>query len=208
MININKVAIGAGYFNFQVPSAEGKTFIASQVSIVEEYFEPFLIREDFDIVIEIGTFKGGLTILLDEIRKQNNLKFKLHTLDIAIWNEFEFAPVLDEFSKREIPFHKVDIFSEKGITLVKSLLESNLKVCVLCDGGSKIEEFKFFSDYLKPGDIIMAHDYFHDIAPYSCPWEWKEISFSDIKPSIESNSLEMYLDTLFPQVAWACYKKP
>jgi cephalosporin hydroxylase len=202
-----------GHFEFIIPSSTGTTFALSQMTDIIPYFEKFLIDEQFDTIIEIGTYKGGFTILLDEIKQSNKLKFNIHTVDIGIWDENIFKEVLQDFNNRKITFHKTDIFSEAEVSYIKELLANpSKKVCVLCDGGDKISEFIYFSKLIKPGDFIMAHDYAHnsnnvDGLSYQCSWSWQEIHYTDISQSISTNNLEMNTDIRFPEVAWACYKK-
>lgn len=43
--------------------------------------------------------------------------------------------------------------------MVESFIKREGTTLILCDGGSKINEFNILSKYLKSGDIIMAHDY-------------------------------------------------
>lgn len=212
-MNIIVTNTGAGHFEFTTPTDPTNTYTLSQMTEIIPYFEKFLVEEQFDAVIEIGTYKGGLTILLDEIKKSNNLKVDIHTIDIGIWDEGQFTAVLEAFNQRQITFHKVDIFSEEGKSLIsKFLKDSKLKVCVLCDGGNKIEEFNYFSQFIKQGDFIMAHDYSHnsdnvDGLTYECSWGWQEINYTDISQAVLQNSLQMNTEIRFPEVAWACYQK-
>ena len=45
-----------------------------QVPNIKSYFESLLKEENFDVIIEIGTSFGGLTQIIDDIIKENNLK--------------------------------------------------------------------------------------------------------------------------------------
>lgn len=204
---------GAGYFQFKTQLEPDSTFVLSQMDNIIDYFEKFLIKEQFDVLVEIGTYKGGLTILLDEIKQSHKLKTAIHTLDVTIWDEQVFISTQEAFANRKIVFKKIDIFSKAGIKYVSTLLkDSKKKVCVMCDGGNKIEEFKIFSKMLKQGDFIMAHDYHHNCTEerskhYDCSWSWQEILYTDIEESVKENKLEMNTDIDFPNVAWACYKK-
>lgn len=53
-----------------------------QVPNIKSFFEKLLIEENFDIIIELGTSFGGLTYILDDIVKENNLNHNIHTLII------------------------------------------------------------------------------------------------------------------------------
>lgn len=212
-MNITITDTGEGHFEFLTSTDPTNTYSLSQMTEIVSYFEKFLTEEQFDTVIEIGTYKGGLAILLDEIKQINNLKFKLHTIDIGKWDETEFNKVLTAFDKRQIIFYEIDIFSEAGTTLVTNLIKDpNSKVCLLCDGGNKLAEFNYFSNLIKQGDCIMAHDYTHnsdnaDELTYECRWNWQEIHYTSIAQTVKENSLQMYSNVRFPEVAWACYQK-
>jgi hypothetical protein len=206
-MNINVTNRSAGHFEFK-SDFDQRTYSASQMLEIIGHFKDFLMRQQFDILIELGTFKGGTTIILDDLRKTYNLSFKLDTYDIAECNdEMDFNLVKESFIRRNINFSKTDVFSAETVKHITDTINSNKKVCVLCDGGNKIEEFNYFSNLLKPGDFIMAHDYFDDINRYNCPWGWQEITHTDILPGITTNNLSEYTEILFPNVAWACYFK-
>ena len=51
----------------------------SQVDNVEIYFEKLLLEEKFDLIIEIGTSLAGLTYILDDIKKKNDLNKVIET---------------------------------------------------------------------------------------------------------------------------------
>jgi hypothetical protein len=94
----------------------------------------------------------------------------------------------------------IDYIKQDGITLI------------LCDGGSKIHEFKILSDYMKIGDFIMAHDYSENSetfkeSVYLKIWNWHEISDKDIQDACDKNNLITYNKSIFDQVAWVCKKK-
>jgi cephalosporin hydroxylase len=204
---IIKTDVGNGHFSYTLPKKSKSSYTLSQVPDIAEYFEPFLVRQNFDIVLEIGTYKGGLTILLDVIKKVNKLKFELISIDASMWNDKEFKKLLKDFSTRNIRFTQIDSFSDAGIDFIRTILQSDNKVCLLCDGGDKIREFNLYSKYLKPGDFIMAHDYYHDIDPYPTQWKWQEIRFTDIADSVSKNNLSFWTNPPFPTAAWGCYMK-
>jgi hypothetical protein len=81
---------------------------------------------------------------------------------------------------------------------------------VLCDGGNKPAEFKYLAKMLKPGDIIMAHDYCVDDEYFNSyirdhVWAWCEIKFADIQES--TKELTPHLAELFQEAVWTCWKK-
>jgi hypothetical protein len=83
---------------------------------------------------------------------------------------------------------------------------------VLCDGGSKKNEFNLLSEFLKEGDIIMAHDYapsleFSMEKMQNKIWNWHEILDADIEESCKKFNLTPFLQEEFLNVAWVCRQK-
>lgn len=178
-----------------------------QVSNIKTYFENLLKEENFDIIIELGTSLGGLTYILDDIIKENNLSHNIHTFDIGYKDYVE-----KHLNERGCVYHVLDERDEIYKVTVVNLMKTNGKVLLLCDGGNKIEEFNRYSEYLKSGDVIMAHDYCHDRDLFENEiknkiWNWFEISFSDIENSIKDNNLYLYSKVDFKDAVWACYQK-
>jgi hypothetical protein len=100
----------------------------------------------------------------------------------------------------EVKQEVIDFIRQDGTTLI------------LCDGGSKIHEFKILSDYMKNNDFIMAHDYSQNEETfkenvYMKIWNWHEISDKDIQESCEKNNLVSYNQEIFNKVAWVCKVK-
>jgi hypothetical protein len=190
-----------GYFMYQ------ELHVTQQVSIIKEYFDFFLNLEKFDTIIELGTSLAGLTYIIDDICVENKLNKNIHTFDNAYRDYVE-----NYLKERNIKFYVMDEHTEEFKTIVKDLILNGGKTLVLCDGGNKIEEFNYYSSYIKQNDFIMAHDY--------CPnktifeeeiknkiWNWHEIQLSDINTSINTNELIEYKRINFNDVVWACYKK-
>ena len=191
-----------GSFEFQLLNSD-KIYKASQKSDIISYFCNFLNKESFDIIIELGTFTGGLSIVLNEIIKKNQFKTKIYTFDIAK----KFNKNVEEYYKENnIQFLIGSCFSEEIIDYIKNLIK-NKRVCLLCDNGNKVNEFSIYSKIISEKDFIMAHDYKNDLNPTFCDWKWHEIKFSQIKNYIEENNLKIYKDINFEEVAWCCYFK-
>lgn len=203
MKEIIKTWSGAGGFSFTTEKTPNKTFTLSQMTTVDDYFEQFLIKEKFDEIVEIGTYKGGLCILFDEIKQKHNLQSNITTFDVSIWDQTDFSMVLGEFQSRNIAFHQTDGCGDDGMQIIRSKIKKG-KTLLLCDA-LKIREVNYYAPYLKTGDIIMAHDYSHDGRNYG--WSWIEITYADIKTAMEINNYVPYTDINFQNVAWACFKK-
>jgi hypothetical protein len=186
--------------------------IISQHQNVGEKFKKLIGELKPKRILEIGTADGGLTFMLRnilnelglndsiirtyDIIEQVNLKKKnsngIEVLTKSPFNypysDFEFSEEIEEFIKRS------------GVTLV------------LCDGGSKKNEFRLISQFLKIDDVIMAHDYAHDEIYFNENiknkiWDWHEIQYSDIRESCEKHNLESYMNEEFQEVVWVCKRK-
>ncbi len=164
-------------------------------------------------ILEIGTFAGGLTLIMRDLLDLNDLtNSDVITYDVnppnflinqisnikitsKVTNLFSdnYMNFKDENSKNEL----LNIIGEPGVTLV------------LCDGGSKKNEFNLISPLLKTGDVIMAHDYAPNEVYFqehikNKLWNWLEIQDSDIDESCISNNLKPYMEDDFRKVVWVC----
>lgn len=168
-------------------------------------------------VLEIGTFAGGLTLIIRTILNNNNLLDSIVvTYDINeptylipqlvnFPNTFSyveniFSNCYSQFNNETISQKIISFIQQEGVTLV------------LCDGGCKKCEFNILSSYLKNNDIIMAHDYapnkeYFDQHMYQKQWNWHEIQDSDIEYSIQNNHLKPFMYEEFLSVAWLCMIK-
>ena len=162
-------------------------------------------------ILEIGTFHGGLILMIRDILKDMDLNTKIKTYDIE---EQQFLKPLvssdsnievltknlfsddyqnfrDQSSRQEI----VDFIQRDGISLV------------LCDGGCKTCEFNLISNILKTNDIIMGHDYapnqlYFEKYMRDKIWNWLELTDSDIDNVCKSNNMFPYYQDLMLSVAW------
>jgi cephalosporin hydroxylase len=166
-------------------------------------------------IIEIGTAAGGLTLMLRDILDIYDLnESSLFTYDLYTPNY-----LIDRINKDNINivYYSNNLFSENYDDLVsteeiKNLIQRQGRTIVLCDGGSKKNEFKLLSKLLKSGDIIMAHDYspnqeYFDLNIKNKIWYWLEIQDTDIIPSINENNLIPYMEDEFKNVVWVCKEK-
>lgn len=169
------------------------------------------------LILEIGTFHGGLTVILETLL-HNNMLFdsKIITYDINspsyLLSLIDKSDNIKSYTKNLFSQSYSDFFDDKTRQEIISLINNNDHILVLCDGGCKKCEFNILCKYLKNGDIIMAHDYaptkeyFEKYMKYKI-WNWHEIQDSDIIENIAKNNLEPYMREEFLNVAWACFKK-
>ena len=178
---------------------------------IEENFTKLLTELKPVKVLEIGTSSGGLTLLLRDILNNNGLEStRLVSYDIndpIYLRNYVNEGVNIELKVENIFNHQYDKL-ENGQNVI-DIITSDGTTLVLCDGGNKKNEFRILSDYLKVGDVIMAHDYSPN-EPYfqehinNKVWNWLEIQDSDINESCTINNLIPYMEDDFRQVVWVC----
>lgn len=164
-------------------------------------------------VLEIGTSYGGLTLLVRDLLDEVGLKnTDFRSYDVMETNRFHLEEAIKNGSK--IDFRIKNIFNYPYSELVevdeiKELLHRPGPSIIMCDGGSKKNEFKILSPFLRPGDIIMAHDYspsseYFETHINNKVWNWHEIQDSDIQESVDQYTLEPFMQEEFQKVVWVC----
>lgn len=166
-------------------------------------------------ILEIGTSYGGLTLLIRDIlddlllvdtkiKSYDVYSFERGELDVSINNGSNV-----ELINKNIFNSKYDkILDDEIITQYEFIQQPGVTI-VMCDGGYKINEFNLLSEFLKPGDIIMAHDYSKNVEYFEKHiqhkiWDWHEIHDSDIKDAVIKYNLHPYMDEDFQSVVWVC----
>lgn len=162
-------------------------------------------------ILEIGTALGGFTKFLDLATTELKLNTYIKSYDIhrMLW--------YDSMINNKLEINVTNIFSADYKNLINNsvidfIQQAGLTI-VLCDGGSKKNEFNILSKYLKNNDIIMTHDY-SPTKEYFIEhmknkiWNWHEIEDNDIIESMALYNLtkhEKYEELL--SVAWGCFTK-
>ena len=185
--------------------------VIQQHDNVEIVFEQLFKTINPSRILEIGTASGGLTLLLRDLLNRLSMEdTEIRTYDVIdkhyLYSHIENGVKIDSRIK--------DVFNHSYTELVEieeieSYIKSEGVTIVLCDGGSKKNEFRILSDYLKIGDIIMAHDYapnetYFQEHIHGKVWNWLEIQDSDINESCINNNLKPYMEEDFRKVVWVC----
>lgn len=182
-----------------------KDILLAQVDDIENLFNTIFAENDICQIIEIGTNRGGLSILLSDIAPKN---CQILTLDITS-GFLKFNPKEYEHNLR---FVESDCFNT-GKDLITSWIQKDGQTMLLCDGGFKNEEFNLYSQYLKLNDIILLHDYIDNpnIWGETCgKYGWTtrpESSFAAIQKSIQQYGLEEYQYDYACHHLWGCFKR-
>lgn len=150
------------------------------------------------IIIEIGSLNGGFTTALGVHAWR--IGCGIHSFDVTKAPNEDWLPLAKLLN---INFHQIDCFSQGGIFLIEKYLRSQKRVFLLCDGGNKATEFNTFAKFLKPGDLIAAHDY--------CVkeewWPWGEIKMSDVAETVKRENLTPFMQEHFDMTGWMVFKK-
>jgi len=132
---------------------------ANQTPSAFYVLEDFLTKKnDIKRILEIGTAEGGTTILFGLHAFKNNgetLTFDNQKVPEDSWKEL--AKLLG------IELSNLNVFTEEGTNKIKEFVQRDGISLLFCDGGNKVQEFNTFAPFLKSNDIIMAHDYKHEI---------------------------------------------
>jgi hypothetical protein len=198
-----------GYFIYKDTTTQQHEDIAQPFT---ELFTKIMPKQ----IVEIGTSSGGLTLLLRDILDNLNLQTSLiRTYDVHDNNYIKYHVNEDtkiDVIKKNIFNHTYDSLLEEETQDITNFIQQSGPTVVLCDGGSKKNEFNIFSKILKKGDIIMAHDYASTQEYFLSHisnkiWNWHEINDEDIRQACAENNLIPYMDTEFKNVVWVCKQK-
>jgi hypothetical protein len=151
------------------------------------------------MVIEIGTCKGGLSNLLSGCTAHYGGEF--HTMDVHSGGEKNKYPLYGNAT-----FHLWDCFEHAEE--IGELIRRPGQCFVLCDGGNKVREFSRFAEFLKPGDVIGAHDWIDETIPNYSPdfWGCCEVRTPDLEPTFARHGLTDFMPEWFQYSAW-CVKQ-
>jgi cephalosporin hydroxylase len=206
MSNINEVR---GWFNYEGITTMQHSDVLKPLEILINDIQPKRL-------LEIGTASGGLTLILRDIL--DKLQFNectLRTYDIN--PDFDRCILQDNIANgKNIDFRLKNLFNHPYSDLdpaneqeVKDYIKTEGPTIVLCDGGSKINEFNILSKFLKPGDIIMAHDYsptmdYFETYNKDKIWNWCELFDEDVSEACDNYNLQPYMSDDFTKVVWLC----
>jgi len=196
--------------NIPMGSYDGLS-IQQHFKIVKSFYE-LIKKTNPKQIIEIGTAAGGLTLMIRDIL--DNLG--LNDTELITYDPSTPQYLLERIKNDniKITYKNNNLFNLNYDDLInpdeiKNLIQKEGVTIVLCDGGSKKNEFRLLSPFLKYGDIIMAHDYSPNEIYFqehinNKVWYWLEIQDSDINQSCVVNKLKPYMEDNFRQVVWVC----
>lgn len=153
-------------------------------------------------IIELGTYSGGLATALGVHAYM--IGCKLVSYDRARIREGS----KDEIERQDelarflgIDFRIADMWAKEAE--IAALIAKPGTTYILCDGGNKPRELEVFSQYMKRGDIIAAHDI------GTAHWPWREFAPErDGDPVAAKRGLERWQKERFDLAGWAVYRRP
>jgi hypothetical protein len=187
---------------------------AAQMPGTEKAFSRII--KEFDLIIELGTDNGGLSLWIYSNKKADTTFYT-----------YELDPSHVQIPKEHEAYNSIkycDCLSLETITSISDLIGSSGKALILCDGGFKDKEFEIYSKSLKSGDVIMLHDFAdspneaenYKIIKDNCSseglWDGKgfdvhESSFESIKDHIIAAGLKKHNYEEFLNVLWGSFIK-
>jgi len=111
-----------------------------------------------DVIVEIGTWRGGLSCYLKTwtMLSENSISFL--TIDIEDLLSTEVRSYLKD------SFVQKDSLSGDSWAFVYNYIGKN-SALVYCDGGNKERELEIYRKTIMPGSIIGCHDYGTEVDP-------------------------------------------
>lgn len=209
MIYIDKITRKSNLEENDSLSVYDNKWSAQQNYKAFETFFYFLKEVRPSRILDIGTSTGGFTFFLHNVCSSLNLDCKILSYDINA------HPIYDEMIQNGIDVRVENVFSldyqEVKKEVIDYINEDGITI-VLCDGGSKKDEFNLLSKYLKVGDFILGHDYafdrqFFEEKIFKKIWNWHELCESDIINCCIENNLIDYRREVFQDVVWVCKVK-
>lgn len=149
-------------------------------------------------IVEIGTYNGGFTTALAV--HAHFLGARVVTFDRCLPDE-RISPLARHLG---VEFVQGDVWQLED--RIGALVGGPGQTFLLCDGGDKRRELQTFARYLKPGDVIGAHDY-HVDGSNSQWWAWSEIRKEDGDAVAARHDLAPWLQDHFDTAGWLVYRR-
>jgi cephalosporin hydroxylase len=183
-----------------VPFVRINNILADQTLKALDLFTEFLLNEQFELVIEIGSGRGGFTEFL-----------YAHCSKLI---SYDITSERNESNNGNIDFRVADCLDETTVNEINKEIEKCNKVLVLCDGGNKELEVKLFSSMLKSGSYVMCHDYCftqesYDNFIFETLWPTQpESYYKNLESTLEKNKLSKAKNhNDFSSAFWGCFIK-
>lgn len=197
------------FYNFTGPSALALGMPTSQNRMALPTWSYAMELYPPARIIEIGTAGGGFITALAV--HAYNIRARVVTYDLAPPDQRYTA--LGHFLGIEYR-SPCDVFMPWVIQEIETNIILPGPTFLLCDGGNKPLELEQFARFLKPGDVIAAHDYDakHEIDPgiplCDRPWQWSEIRKAQGDAVAARHGLQPWMQHWFDDAGWLVYQRP
>jgi hypothetical protein len=162
-----------------------------------------LFRETpFDLVVELGTGCGVFALFLDEYKPR---RARFVTYDLVDRRSVFIRT-------RTYDLRLGDIFTLPTILDVWAQVQTSRKVLILCDGPTPPVEFRIYSSLLRPGDVIMLHNYAESVDYFQRAIDGKHWTkclwfHSHIADVCQRQRLQPVRRDLFELLCWGAFEK-
>lgn len=158
-------------------------------------------------IIELGTSHGGFSVFLHLYALVSGARF-------ITYDRPGFVPTYHElFTQLQVDYRQADVLNDHStIAEIAALIASPGQTLLLCDNGDKVREFALYAQFLKAGDLILAHDYCVDQQTFEWDyrdriWSFCEVMQADIEPICRQHNLQPFLQEVMAPAVWACRRK-
>lgn len=149
--------------------------------------------------LELGTAAGAFAVYLRLVfpSRVTVTTYGIHTVSPRI------AWLIEGLG---IHFRVQDIFEDPGRNLLESDIAREEPVVLFCDNGNKVDEVRSFAPFLKPGDLLMCHDY-KLCRSDPGPWAWSEITYPEISDFLEREKFAGHMSEEAAKAGIGCFRK-
>lgn len=190
-------------------------------------FNRLLNSFSFDTIIELGTHDGGLSSLFAlyclgsrmgvgaetpneptfyKASSHHKSPKTFHTYDCTIRDVLR----MEMLKQMGTVFERLDFLNvPASIERISAVIRNGRRVLLLCDGGNKLREFDLYAPSLKPGDIIMLHDWALNEAAFESikarnVWHGCEVMWSDMRDRCARLAIRPAFNEEFDESMWFC----
>jgi len=127
-------------------------------------FEEILKDYDPEVIMELGTLKGGLTLFFSEVLPRSSIiTFDIKPMELEEYYRLQILNP-DQFCQ----FYTGDILKDKKIQKMISEIIGKMKsrkLLLYCDNGDKMKEIKIYKNFLMKGHMLGVHDWGTEVDP-------------------------------------------
>lgn len=167
-----------------------KTLADHEEGSIEEMVKT-LKEFDIEVIVEFGTWMGGVTLRLheafptvdlytfdkDNLENAFNYRGKIEK-DIPLDALMEFK---EKCFNEKVRFIRANIVVDGGFEMVNMLCKAPFRKFLYCDNGKKPFEVKQYGSVLNPGDVLGVHDFPHQVNFDNTDFsEFEELPFNEV----------------------------